>query len=344
MNRFTSWSSTPAVGNRSSRGCFSSSIKSTSSAYSISDGIPSGEIGGFGLVELSRTDDSAAARWHVKSTGERPSPCGEPIMVSNSAECAVLTRTLNRVSASSSLTNRSSSLLQPAWWSTSRVFDRLIVSKARDMSIPILWKSQCLDMTTDTNMRWAHTMSAQLRPRLKPLWQSPVNLSVFSQIPHKVTFDSIFRMLFRSTIGLRLDGWPGGFFGLGSALLGRCVSKTELMMRVIGLDMTSLAYFRSSTLMLSGPEARPLFNAHSALSSSASLIGDCRGEPVKGCSGSSFWSVNCSLNHSCIASAFPWAVAAKSPCELCTASDGVGPAILNALCQIIIISTTNPYI
>ena len=46
-NRFTSWSSTPAVGNRSSRVCFC---------------IPSGEIVGFGLVELSRTDDSAAAR------------------------------------------------------------------------------------------------------------------------------------------------------------------------------------------------------------------------------------------------------------------------------------------
>ena len=101
MNRFTSWSSTPAVGNRSSRGCFSSSIKFTSSVYSISNGIPSGEIGGFGLVELSRTDDSAAARGHVKSTGERPSPCGKPIVVSNSAECAVF----NRVSASSSLSN-----------------------------------------------------------------------------------------------------------------------------------------------------------------------------------------------------------------------------------------------
>ena len=38
-----------------------------------------------------------------------------------------------------------------------RVFDRLMVLKARDMSIPILWKSQCLDMTTATNIRWAHT-------------------------------------------------------------------------------------------------------------------------------------------------------------------------------------------
>ena len=93
----------------------------------------------------------------------------------------------------------------------------------------------------------------QLRPRFKPLWQSPGNLSVFSRIRHKVTFDSIFRMLFSSTIGLRLDGGPGGFFGLGSAmsipcptaLIERCVSKTELMMCVIGLDMKSLAYFRS---------------------------------------------------------------------------------------------------
>ena len=54
-------------------------------------------------------------------------------------------------------------------------------------------------------------MSAQLRPRLKPLWQFPVKLSVFSRIRHKVTFDSILRMLFKSTIGLRLDGGPGGF-------------------------------------------------------------------------------------------------------------------------------------
>ena len=74
-------------------------------------------------------------------------------------------------------------------------------------------------------------------------------------------------MLFRNTIDLRLDDGPGGFFGLGSAmsipcptaLIGRCVSKTELTMRVIGLDKTSLAYFRSSTLMPSGLEARPLF-------------------------------------------------------------------------------------
>ena len=141
-------------------------------------------------------------------------------------------------------------------------------------------------------------MSAQLRPRLKPLWQSPVNLSVFSRIRHKVTFDNTFRMLFRSTIGLRLDGGPGGFFCLGSAmsipcptaLIGRCVLKTELMMRIIGLDMTSLAYFRSSTLMPSGPEARPLFNALIALSTSASLTGACRGlgSPVKGYGGSSF--------------------------------------------------------
>ena len=56
-----------------------------------------------------------------------------------------------------------------------------------------------------------------------------------------------------------------------TVLIGRCVSKTELMMRVIGLDMTSLVYFRSSTLMPSGPETRPLFKALSALSTFASL-------------------------------------------------------------------------
>ena len=49
MNRFTSWGSAPAAGNISSSSCFSSSIKSTSSAYSISSGFPSGKIGGGGV-------------------------------------------------------------------------------------------------------------------------------------------------------------------------------------------------------------------------------------------------------------------------------------------------------
>ena len=47
MNRFSFLSCSPAVGNRSSRSCFSS-IKSMSSAYSISSGSPNGEIGGGG--------------------------------------------------------------------------------------------------------------------------------------------------------------------------------------------------------------------------------------------------------------------------------------------------------
>ena len=89
----------------------------------------------------------------MNSIGERPSPCGEPIDVLNSAECVNLTRTFSLVSASSSLTKHNSSSLQSAWWSTSRIFDHLMVSKARDMSIPILWKSQCLDMITDTSIR-----------------------------------------------------------------------------------------------------------------------------------------------------------------------------------------------
>ena len=150
-------------------------------------------------------------------------------------------------------------------------------------------------------------MSAQLCPCLKPLWQAPVNLSIFSRIWHKFTIDNIFWILFRSTIGIRLAGGPDGFLGLGNAtsvpcptaLIGRYLSKTELMMCEIGLDMISLAYFRSSLLMPSGPEARMLFKAFSAFLTSASLTGDCRGlgSPVKRCSGSSFGSVNSSLNH-----------------------------------------------
>ena len=86
-------------------------------------------------------------------------------------------------------------------------------------------------------------------------------------------------------------------------------------MRVIGLDKASLAYFRSSSLMPSGSEARPLFMALNALLTSAYFFGDCGylGSPVKGSSGSLSWSVNCSLNHSCIASTFPWYAAILPP-------------------------------
>ena len=47
-NRFSTLNCSAAVGNRSSSGCITSCIKSTSSAYSISSGSPSGEIGGGG--------------------------------------------------------------------------------------------------------------------------------------------------------------------------------------------------------------------------------------------------------------------------------------------------------
>ena len=85
-----------------------------------------------------------------------------------------------------------------------------------------------------------------------------MNLSIFSRIQHRVTLDNIFWIMFRSTIGLRLAGGTGGFLGLSNAmsvpcptaLIGRFfLSNTELMMCMIGLDMTSLAYFRSSLLI-----------------------------------------------------------------------------------------------
>ena len=133
-------------------------------------------------------------------------------------------------------------------------------------------------------------MSAQLCPRLKPLWQAPMNLSIFSRNWHKVILYNIFRILFKSTIGLRLAGGPSGFLDLGNgmsvpcptALIERCFLKTELMMCMIGLDMTSLACFRSSLLMPSGPEACPLFKNFSALLTSASLTGACRGLGSRG--------------------------------------------------------------
>ena len=89
----------------------------------------------------------------MNSTGDKLSPCGEPMEVSNYAEQAVLTRTVNFVSDSSSLVSRSSSSLHPACSSTSRIFARLMVSKARDMSMPILWKSHFFGMATDISMR-----------------------------------------------------------------------------------------------------------------------------------------------------------------------------------------------
>ena len=76
-----------------------------------------------------------------------------------------------------------------------------------------------------------------------------------------------------------------------------------------------------------------MLNAFSAFLTSVSFTGDCRGlgSPVKGWSGSLSESVNYSLNHSWIMSAFPWSVAVKCPSELCTASIGLGPVILRAL-------------
>ncbi|KAK2142637.1 hypothetical protein LSH36_930g00030 [Paralvinella palmiformis] len=55
---------------------------------------------------------------------------------------------------------------------TSRMRFRLMVSKACDISMPNLWKTHFLVITTEISIRCAHTMSAQLLALLKPLWSS----------------------------------------------------------------------------------------------------------------------------------------------------------------------------
>ena len=130
-----------------------------------------------------------------------------------------------------------------------------------------------------------------------------------------------------------MAGGPSGTLGLGNGMSVLCPTA---LMCMIGLDMTSLAYFRSSLLMLSGPQACPLFKAFSTFLTSACLTGDCRGLglPVKGWSGSSPASVHCSLNHSWMTSSFPWSVTGKCSSELCTASGGLGPMIPRALADL----------
>ena len=69
-----------------------------------------------------------------------------------------------------------------------------------------------------------------------------------------------------STIGRRLDGGPGGFLGFGNAIRVplptessmMCCSNIKLVILAIGVEITFAAYFNSSLLMVSGPEARPL--------------------------------------------------------------------------------------
>ena len=69
-----------------------------------------------------------------------------------------------------------------------------------------------------------------------------MNLSIFSRIRCRVTVDNILRILLRSTMGRRLAGGPGGFFGLGRAMrvpwpmvsMGACCSKAVLIMVAIG--------------------------------------------------------------------------------------------------------------
>ena len=74
----------------------------------------------------------------MKSTGERLSPCGDPMDVSNSADVSDFTLMVSLVSARSVRTSRSSSSSQLAFDSVSRICWRFIVSKALDMSMPIL--------------------------------------------------------------------------------------------------------------------------------------------------------------------------------------------------------------
>ena len=117
--------------------------------------------------------------------------------------------------------------------------------------MPILWKSQWRDMTTDTRMRWAHTMSAQLRPCSKPLWPGPVNKLTLCWMRRRSTVDRILGILLTSALGLRLDRGPSCFVGFGSgtrmplstASSGVWVSNTVLMVCETAVEKASPASF-----------------------------------------------------------------------------------------------------
>ena len=155
-----------------------------------------------------------------------------------------------------------------------------------------------------------------------------------------VIVDMIFQMLFRSMIGCRFAGGPGGFLGLGSAmrvpwpraLIGWWCSKAEFMIGAIAGDIALLPYLKSSLLIPSGPDERPFLKVLMALLTSSSFIGTSNGlgSPRNGSSCSPPGSVNCFLNHSLIVSAFPLSVATKWPSALCTESDGIELPVFRA--------------
>ena len=60
-----------------------STLQSTLSTYIISSSTTLKEIGGSDNEDLLRTDNRAAVRYHIKSTGERKCPCKKPNFVLN---------------------------------------------------------------------------------------------------------------------------------------------------------------------------------------------------------------------------------------------------------------------
>ena len=92
--------------------------------------------------------------------------------------------------------------------------------------MPILWKSQWRDITTDTRMLCVHTM--------------PENKLTLCWMRRRTTVDRIVWILLRSALGLRLDRGPSCFFGfsggtrmpLPTAPSGVWVSNTVLMVCV----------------------------------------------------------------------------------------------------------------
>ena len=173
-----------------------SSLKSTSSAYSVSRGRPISVIGGLGLfievMILLRRSRKAPAKTSVNKKPDKRSPQNAPKKHWNSAEKEPFTLTLGLVLDSKSLTKRISSSSQPHSTRRSRMVERRIVLNALDMSIPILWYSHLFRWTTDNITRWHHTMSAHDLPCLYAHCHGPVNTLTLASILFQVAIERIF--------------------------------------------------------------------------------------------------------------------------------------------------------